>query len=220
MALTSIQMMHLADSALPVGGFAFSSGLEAAVKCGMVRTRPELVRYLKSCVEQWGRFELPFIEQFFREPGADVFIRYDRMMLAAPMRKASIAQARGWFRVLADLFPTLGNFDFKRLFREAGSAVHYLPLLTLCLKEAGASEAQVKELYLFTLLRDQISAAVRLGLIGPSAAQSIQSELEQGMGAVLTASGNSGENEAQRFTPMLEITQMLHPSLYIKLFQN
>ncbi len=220
MPLSTIQMMHLADSALPVGGFAFSSGLEAAVKCGMVRTRPELIRYLKSAVAQWGRFELPFIGHFFRDPGADVFIRFDRMMLAGPMRKASVAQARGWFRVLADLFPTLGKVDFKKPFKEAGSAVHYLPLLTLCLKEAGASEAQVKELYLFTLLRDQISAAVRLGLIGPSAAQSIQSELEQDMGAVLAEPGHSRMNEARRFTPMLEIAQMLHPSLYTKLFQN
>ncbi|QBG48564.1 hypothetical protein EGM51_14565 [Verrucomicrobia bacterium S94] len=220
MALTSIQMMHLADSALPVGGFAFSSGLEAAAKCGMVRTRSELIRYLKSAVEQWGHFEQPFIGRFFHNPDADVFIRYDRMMLAEPMRKASIAQARGWYRVLADLFPALGKVDFKQQFRDAGAAVHYLPLLTLCLKAAGASESQVKELCLFTLLRDQISAAVRLGLIGPSAAQSIQSEFEQDMSAVLAASENSKMSDVRRFTPMLEIAQMLHPSLYSKLFQN
>lgn len=220
MALSSIQMMHLADSALPVGGFAFSSGLEAAVKCGMVRTRPELIRYLKSSMQQWGGFELPFIGSFYRDPDAHAFLLFDRMMLTTTMRKASIAQARGWFRVLADLFPTLGTFDFKQAFKDAGSAVHYLPLLTICLKKAGASEAQVKELYLFTLLRDQISAAVRLGLIGPAAAQSIQSELEQEMGAILEKSENQTLNEARRFTPMTEIAQMLHPSLYTKLFQN
>lgn len=88
------------------------------------------------------------------------------------------------------------------------------------MKEAGATEAQVKELCLFTLLRDQISAAVRLGLIGPSAAQSIQSETEQGMGAVLAAAENKSAGDARRFTPMIEMAQMLHPALYTKLFQN
>jgi urease accessory protein len=220
MALSSIQMMHLADSALPVGGFAFSSGLEAAVKCGMVRTRPELIRYLKSAMQQWGGFELPFIGSFYRNPDTEIFLQYDRMMLTSTMRKASTAQARGWFRVLADLFPTIEDFDFKSAFKDATSDLHYLPLLTICLKEAGASEAQVKELFLFTLLRDQISAAVRLGLIGPSAAQSIQSELEQDMGAILEKSEHKTLNEARRFTPMTEIAQMLHPSLYTKLFQN
>lgn len=212
--------MHLADSALPVGGFAFSSGLEAAVKCGMVRTRPELVRYLNGALKQWGEFELPYIGSFYNDTATDVLQRYDRMMLAATMRKASVAQARGWFRVLEDLFPALGSFDFKSRFKRAGSAVHYLPLMTFCLKEAGATEVQVKELCLFTLLRDQISAAVRLGLIGPSAAQSIQSEVEQGMGAVLATSDNAGVDHVRRFTPMLELAQMLHPSLYTKLFQN
>lgn len=220
MTLSSIQMMHLADSALPVGGFAFSGGLEAVVKCGMVRTRPELIRYLKSSMQQWGRYELPFIGSFYRDPGNEVFLRYDRMMLTTTMRKASIAQARGWFRVLADLFPALAKYDFRKAFKDAGSAVHYLPLLTICLKKAGATEAQIKELYLFTLLRDQISAAVRLGLIGPSAAQAIQSELELDMEAVLTASECNRMDEARRFTPMMEMAQMLHPSLYTKLFQN
>ncbi len=216
MALTSIQLMHLADSALPVGGFAFSSGLEAAVKSGMVRTRPELVGYLNGALKQWGAFELPFISGFYNDGSSATLSRYDRMMLAGTMRKASIAQARGWFRVLAAFFPALENHDFKSRFKAAGSPVHYLPLLTFCLKEAGATEAQVKELCLFTLSRDQISAAVRLGLIGPSSAQSIQSEVEREIAATLLAE----PAEPRRGAPMIELAQMLHPSLYTRLFQN
>ena len=220
MALTIVQMMHLADSALPVGGFAFSSGLEAAVKSGMVSTRPSLVRYLKGVLKQWGAFELPFIGSFYNDGSPEELLRYDRMLLTQAMRKASIDQARGWRRVFADFFPALSTEGILTRFVDAGAAVHYVPLYALSLKMAGATEEQIKELCLFTQLRDQVSAAVRLGLIGPSAAQSIQSEVEQGIGAIVAASENKKSDDARRSTPVMDVAQMLHPMLYTKLFQN
>lgn len=220
MALTVVQMMHLADSALPVGGFAFSSGLEAAVKSGMVSTRPALVRYLKGVLTQGGAFELPFIGSFYNENSPKALLRYDRMLLAPTMRKASIDQARGWRRVFSDFFPALEIEGIASRFIDAGTAMHYVPLHALSLKAAGATEEQIKALCLFTLVRDQVSAAVRLGLIGPSAAQSIQSEVEQGIDAIVAASENKTADDARRSTPIMEVAQMLHPMLYTKLFQN
>jgi urease accessory protein len=213
-------MMHLADSALPVGGFAFSSGLEAAVKSGMVSTHPSLIRYLKGVLKQWGAFELPFIGSFYNDGSPELLLRYDRMLLTQTMRKASIDQARGWRRVFSDFFPALDTAGILARFADAGAAVHYVPLYALSLKIAGATEMQVKELSLFTQVRDQVSAAVRLGLIGPSAAQSIQSEVEQEIGAIVAASENKKSDDARRSTPVMDIVQMLHPMLYTKLFQN
>jgi len=219
MPLSTIQLMHLADSALPVGGFAFSNGLEAAVKCGMVATRPELIRYLKTAVQQWMAFEIPFLNSFYEDASVEVLNRYDRMMLSPSIRKGSIAQGRGWSRLFKELFPTLGNSAKARLASE-GIPPHWLPLMVLSLKSAGATAGQVRELFIFTQLRDQLSAAVRLGLIGPASAQRIQSDLERSIASDLKIAESKTAAEASRIAPLMDVAQMLQPSLYSKLFQN
>ena len=216
MGLTTIKMMHLADSALPVGGFAFSNGLEAASKCGMVTSVDGLERYLLGALQQWISFEAPFLRSFYDELTRESVGRYDRMMLSPSMRKASLAQGRGWLRVYKDLFPTADSDALRAPLIDWGIGPHYLPLMTASLKLEGATVDQVRELYLFTLLRDQTSAAVRLGLLGPSAAQSLQSRLEK----TLIGALNVDVATPQRFTPLMDVAQMLQPSLYTKLFQN
>lgn len=220
MALSTIQLMHLADSALPVGGFAFSNGLEAAVKSGMVASQPELMRYLKSALHQWTVFEIPFINSFYQECSEEILQRYDRMMLSPSMRKGSVAQGRGWLRIFKELFPTFSAVPYKEQLKIAGLPPHWLPLMVLSLKSVGATVEQIRDLFIFMQLRDQLSAAVRLGLIGPSRAQRIQSEIEETIGAALQGTSEKTARDAMRITPLMDVAQMLQPSLYSKLFQN
>jgi len=217
MPLSTIQLMHLADSALPVGGFAFSNGLEAAVKCGVVASGPELEQYLEGAIKQWAAFDIPLLRAFFADCDSALLLRYDRMMPSPSMRKASFAQGRGWQRIFPELFPQADPAAAGQQLKKSGLGPHYLLLFTLTLKEAGATVEQVEQLYLFTLLRDQTGAAVRLGLIGPSAAQALQSRLEkQAQERLQHESGG----RPYRLTPLMDIAQMLPSTLYTKLFQN
>jgi urease accessory protein len=220
MALSTIQLMHLADSALPVGGFAFSNGLEAAVKSGVVASCAELEAYLKTALRQWAAFDLPFLNSLYEDGSPEVLQRYDRMMLSPSMRKGSIAQGRGWLRIFAELFPILSTYAFEERLKAAGLPPHGLPLMVLSLKSAGATVGQIRELFMFVQLRDQLSAAVRLGLIGPARAQRMQAEIEVSMAGELEAASGKTEAEAVRIAPLMDIAQMLQPSLYSKLFQN
>lgn len=217
MPLTVLQMLHLSDSALPVGGFAFSNGLEAAVKCGMIASRPDLERYLEDATQQWIAFDGAFISRFHQSLCEEMLLRYDRMLLSPPMRKASFSQGRGWLRVFEQVFPGTDARAFCSVLSGLSIGPHYLPLFAHSLATVGASERQVRELYFFTLLRDQMGAAVRLGLIGPAAAQAMQSRLEERLGPRVM---DDTDRPPQRFTPMMDIAQMLQPSLYTKLFQN
>ncbi|HEY5621423.1 MAG TPA: urease accessory UreF family protein [Pontiella sp.] len=217
MPLTVLQMLHLADSALPVGGFAFSNGLEAAVKCGMIASRSDLERYLEDAIRQWIAFDGPFITAFHASLCEEMLMRYDRMLLSPTMRKASFSQGRGWLRVFEQIFPGTHPSVFRSALSALSIGPHYLPLFANSLGTAGAGEQQVRELYFFTLLRDQMGAAVRLGLIGPGGAQAMQSRLEVLLHPQLM---DCRDQPPRRFTPMMDIAQMLQPSLYTKLFQN
>jgi len=220
MALSTIQLMHLADSALPVGGFAFSNGLEAAVKSGMVASQADLSSYLKTALRQWTAFDIPFLNSLYADGPPELLQRYDLMMLSPSMRKGSIAQGRGWLRIFRELFPNHSTDRIKAQFKDAGVPLHWMPLMVLTLKSVGATLAQVRELFMFVQLRDQLSAAVRLGLLGPSRAQRLQSELESSMDGELQLASEKTAPEAVRIAPGLDMAQMLQPSLYSKLFQN
>src|SRR5215207_450299 len=52
---------QLCDSAFPTGGFAHSSGLEAAWQQGEVRDGPELQSWLETSLRQLGRSAVPFV---------------------------------------------------------------------------------------------------------------------------------------------------------------
>jgi len=61
-------LWQLADSAFPTGGFAHSSGLEAAYQQGEVRGRDELRAFLETSLRQQFHFALPFVVGAHRKP--------------------------------------------------------------------------------------------------------------------------------------------------------
>lgn len=57
-------LLHLASPALPIGGFSYSQGLEAAVDAGIVTDAPSAGRWIGSGLDNvLARCELPFIAQ-------------------------------------------------------------------------------------------------------------------------------------------------------------
>src|SRR5690348_9978767 len=59
---------QLMDSAFPTGGFAHSSGLEAAWQHGEVRNRAELLSFVEANLDQLGHAALPFVLSAFDAP--------------------------------------------------------------------------------------------------------------------------------------------------------
>ena len=70
-------LWQLADSAFPTGGFAHSSGLEAAWQHGELRGAPELKNFIEASLDQLGHGSLPFMHAAFDEP--DNFPEFDRV---------------------------------------------------------------------------------------------------------------------------------------------
>ena len=60
-------LMHLADSALPAGGYAFSNGLEGAYQLGLLDGSGTLEEFVHSALMAAAYGEIPFIHSCYAE---------------------------------------------------------------------------------------------------------------------------------------------------------
>lgn len=216
-----LPLLHLADSALPVGSFAFSNGLEAAAKIGLVRDGRDLAGYIVTNLEQAASFELPFLNTF--HAGGDLarpLVDFDASLTVPEMRRASRSQARGLLRLLERIYAGHGIEEVSLTMARAGVPAHYLPSLGMCLARIGVAVEQARRLHLFCVLRDQVSAAIRLGIVGPAEGHELQAGLFGRCEALERKSAEKDYLSAFRTAPLIDIAQGSHIQLYSRLFQN
>ena len=94
---------QLVDSAFPTGGFAHSSGLEAAWQHGEVRGRTELVSFIEASLDQLGHAGLPFVLAAFDAPEklAEFDALCDAFTTNHVANRASRAQGRAFLAAVA-----------------------------------------------------------------------------------------------------------------------
>lgn len=218
--LELLQMMQLADSALPLGGFAFSNGLEWMVKTGAIESLSSLESYLKGLIHQAAHFDLPFLKGFTGENPRESLEEYNQMLYMPPQRDFSITQGRAWLRLLPQIYREYPAGEMRLQLREWEIPPHFLYLLGRTLQERGYPRDSLAALYLFMLLRDQISAALRLGICGPALSQQLLNRCLPWVEQAMEESKDRDFTEAVRTSVILDISQAGHKSLYSKLFQN
>ncbi|WP_151089173.1 urease accessory protein UreF [Hymenobacter baengnokdamensis] len=217
------RLLHLADSALPTGSFAYSYGLESSLTFGLVRTETEFRAYLYSFLQQAVGFELPFITSAAHLAEAELaslLTEYDAQLLTPALYQASLTQGKNWLKLLATFYPEAGLAELGRELAQRQLPAHFVPLFGLSLGKAGFAVADIQATYLHLTLRDQLSAAIRLGFIGPMAGHLLQHDFYEIFENLLDAADIRPYTEATRCTLLLDVAQILHDDIYSRLFQN
>ena len=217
------RLLHLADSALPTGSFAYSYGLESSLTFGLVRTETEFRAYLYSFLQQAVGFELPFITSAAHLAEAELaslFPEYDAQLLTPALYQASLTQGKNWLKLLATFYPEAGLAELGHELARQQLPAHFVPLFGLSLGKAGFALADIQATYLHLALRDQLSAAIRLGFIGPMAGHRLQHDFYEIFENLLVAADIRPYTEATRCTLLLDVAQILHDDIYSRLFQN
>jgi urease accessory protein len=215
-------LWQLADSAFPAGGFSHSGGLEAAWQAGEVDTRERLIEYLKASMQQAARGAVPFATAACVDPSE--FPVLDRLCNAFLVNhitnQASRAQGQAMLASGERIFTSLEIAALRSAVRDGGLFGHFAPALGAVLGLLGFSRRQAAALLLFMTLRGLVSAAVRLGMVGPMEGQRIEFELGPDAHRLADKCHQLTTDDLFQTSPLIDIFGGTHDRLYSRLFRS
>ena len=214
-----LQLIWLASPALPVGGFSYSEGLEAAVDEGRVHDEASAALWLVDQLHlSLGRSELPLVAAALDAARRDDTARLQALAdWQAYTRETSEArlQSEQMGRSLIDWLATLGGSPVT-----TPRPCPWPIAFALAAARSEASSCDVLLAFGFSWAENQVQAALKSVPLGQSAGQRILAALARELPAVVDAALAIGDEARQAFTPGLAIASSRHETQYSRLFRS
>jgi urease accessory protein len=212
--LSSLQLLQLGDSALPIGSLAHSFGMETMVAGGLLDT-DNLEAFLRDHLQEAGLLEAHFCRAAFGIGAAfcpaaweDLNRRLSARKLARESRAASLSLGARFLQLVRALA------DRPTLERAQRSEAHYSAAFGLAAAVLELREDDAVAAWLHQSVAGFVSACQRLLPLGQTQAARILWRLKP---AVLETAEHS-RGEAFVFSPLPDIAAMRHPRLGTRLF--
>ena len=198
-------LLQLVDGSFPSGGFAHSSGLEAAVQIGGLSVIED---FFDDTITQAAHGPLPFVRAACASPvrAPELDALCDATLPMAVPNRASRAQGRA----LASAA--------KRIFELEVDAQHHAVVFGALFGALELSLDDAARAYLHGVARNVLSAGVRLGLVGPLEAQRIHASRASLLSSTLARIVPI--DDVAQTAPLVEIHAALHHRLDARLFQS
>lgn len=243
-------LLLLSDSALPLGSFAFSSGLESYLahhRSSPSSSRvPSFHTFFRLSLSTLASTALPYALAVYREPS---FIEtldndFDASTPCTVARRASVAQGRALLAVWDRSFRSHYSGDstangsptpidvlteFQSLIRSSSSNgaefqpnAHLAPLWGLITRVLQVPLPDAAYLFLFSHARTVISAAVRASVLGPYQAQAIlaSKELQERIRSLVEEMWERKVEDAGQTVPVMDLWVGRHEKLYSRIFNS
>ncbi len=227
--LAELRLLHLADSALPIGALAHSFGLESLTACEMVTTR-DVPDFLQTYLAEAGMMEAVFCREAFRlaanaasenEFSARWLTLNDQLSARKPARESRAGSASlggNFLQIVLKLADTrLANLALDASKRSAKS-IHYSTAFGLACSLLGLAEDRGALVYLHQSVASLVSSCQRLLPLGQSEAARILWNLKLAIIQAANRSAQCSLDDACCFMPLLDWGAMEHPSLNTRLF--
>ena len=226
-ASSFLQLMWLASPALPIGGFSYSEGLEAAVNAALVTTENKASDWLTTQLQlTQSRGDMAAIAQALpawalldksRLQSLNTWVRTTRE--SSELRLQTEQMGRSLIEWLknrhADDARALEHIHWL-----AAQDASYPLAFALAAMLTGASARDALLAYAFGWAENMTQAAIKAVPLGQSAGQRILARLTQHIPAAVEHALTLPDHERQAFSPMLAILSARHEHQYSRLFRS
>jgi urease accessory protein len=213
-------LWQLADSAFPAGGMNHSGGLEAVWQAGEIAGGDELRAFARSHLVQQGSATAPFVAAVVRDVArfAELDRRCDAVLVNHVANRASRAQGRALLSAARNAFPLEMARPIRRDDSLGELPVHHATAFGVVGSALSVEPVTLVRLFLFTTTRGVVSAAVRVGIVGPFEGQAVQHELSPLAERVVVRAAGTDVDDACATAPLADVAQGCQDRLYSRLF--
>jgi len=229
-ASSLLQLMWLASPALPVGGFSYSEGLEAAVEAGLVTTEAQTAAWLLDQLQLGlARGELAVASKAFKAwQRNDIAAITELNAWVTTTREASEMrlQTEQMGRSLVEWLKNRSLPDNKATDARVAALGALKPAPTwpvafaLAAAQTGAPWRESLLSLAFSWAENMMQAALKAVPLGQSAGQRVLSQLSAAIPGAVDHAMKLMDSERQAFTPMLAILSAQHETQYSRLFRS
>jgi urease accessory protein len=220
-----LQLMWLASPALPVGGFSYSEGLEAAVDAGRVTNEAEAAVWLRDQLHlSLARSDLAVCAKAFKAwQRGDLahIVELNDWVTTTRETAEWRQQTQQMGRSLVEWLRNRGEVDARvALLKALAPAPTWPVAFALAALQTGAPLREALLSFGFGWAENMVQAALKAVPLGQGAGQRVLAALVADLPAAVDRAAALMDSERQAFTPMLAILSARHEMQYSRLFRS
>lgn len=214
-----LRLLQLSSASLPVGGYAFSQGLEYAVEAGWIRDCNGAQSWLELQLHHsLERVDCPLLLRCYRalEKGDTEALRYwNRYTLACRETRELLLTDTATGAALVRL---LAQLEVPVPLEEA--EVSFVTAFALAAHHWQLGVAVAMPGLVWSWLENQVAAATKLVPLGQTQAQRLLGEIQRQVPAAIARAGRLKDSELGGGLPGLAIASARHEHQYTRLFRS
>jgi urease accessory protein len=219
-----LQLIWLASPALPIGGFSYSEGLEAAIEQGLVNNEQSATDWvvdqlhltqsrgdmavMAQAIPAWQRMDTPRLQAL------------NDWVMATRESAEMRLQAEQMGRSLLDWLRNLQQASETQLQCCAQLPPTYPLAMALALSLAQAPLGQALQAVAFGWAENLTQAALKAVPLGQSAGQRMLARLAREIPQAVQTAMDLPDEDRQAFSPMLAILSSRHETQYSRIFRS
>jgi urease accessory protein len=225
-----LRLMQLSSASLPVGGYAFSQGLEYAVDSGWLVKSADVKAWLLTQLQHGlARVDIPYLLRLraaLRGENPAPFFLWNRSVLACRETREMLLTDEATGAALLKLMSQLAIThpwltDEANLGAHAsGQPISFVTSFALASHHWGIDDEAACLGLMWSWLENQVAAATKLVPLGQSQAQVLLGELQSELPLALALAKTLQDDELGSSLPALAIASAKHETQYSRLFRS
>ncbi|HAK13482.1 MAG TPA: urease accessory protein [Acinetobacter radioresistens] len=221
MAITNasqlLKLLTLSSTALPVGAYCYSQGVESAIDQGFIHDEVSSIAYFEEVLEMLlVRFELPVLQRLIQfYANEEQFLYWANLYRASRESRELLAESQplafslnAWIRDVLKLPLTV-----KKQFG-------FVPVYAQLCGQLQLNIADVLTAYSFSVLENQVLAAVKTIPLGQMSGQRILWQLHKLIPQAVEQALTLQDDELSSSLPQYAMLSMAHETQYSRLFRS